>query len=455
MIARFVARRSLALAASLVCFTITPALAAVIHVNVAAAAGGNGTTWALAYNDLNVALAAAAPGDSCWIAEGTYRPATNAGFVVNRPLSFYGGFKGTELTLQGRLGSFANTILDGNIGNLAIYTDNALHVLDIQNVVGTGGSPGVVIDGLAISNGYATGANVSGAGIQAIGSDVGLANCFLTSNYAAVALTNLGGGIYAAKGMSAAAGLLQIKNCEFNDNKAYLGGAIYAEFAHGEVVDSSFKASVSTGDGGAVFLTGFNSGDRLDFTSCVFWNNFTSIASTGGAIALEVGASSSGASSRIVNCTLADNRGNASADGQALYVGTSCQAEVYNSILYFNNFALGAPIGGAGAVTVDYTDIEGGGYPGLNITLDPVFSNHGLGNLRLKITSLCVDAANYGLLPTDSLDVDGDGDTTEALPEDAVGSKRLFDQTAVGDSGVGSSACSFCTYLDMGAIEAH
>ncbi|MBK7642909.1 MAG: hypothetical protein IPJ19_07635 [Planctomycetes bacterium] len=375
---------------------------------------------------------------------------------MNRPLSFYGGFKGTELTLQGRLGSFASTILDANIGNLAIYTDNALHVLDIQNVVGTGGTPGVVVDGLAISNGYATGANVSGAGIQAIGSDVGLANCFLTSNYAAVALTNLGGGIYAAKGMSAAAGLLQIKNCEFNDNKAYLGGAIYAEFAHGEVVDSNFKASVSTGDGGAVFLTGFNSGDRLDFTSCIFWSNFTAAASNGGAIALEVGASSSGASSRIVNCTLADNRGNASADGQALYVGASCQAEVYNSILYFNNYAVGAPIGGTGSVTVDYTDIEGGwAGTGLNIMVDPLFANHGLGNLRLKISSLCIDAANYGLLAADSLDVDGDGDVTEALPEDAVGSKRLFDQVTVADTGVGSSSCSFCTYLDMGAIEAH
>jgi len=133
-------------------------------------------------------------------------------------------------------------------------------------------------------------------------------------------------------------------------------------------------------------------------------------------------------------------------------IGTGSQATVYNSIFFWNNSnGFGTPAPVDGAATIDYTDIEGGWASGNNKDADPKFVNLPGGNLTLRLgppNSPCLDAADYSKLPSDVLDVDGDGNVTEIIPWDIAWQTRWIDQSTVGDSGTGTF-----TFLDMGAYE--
>ncbi|MGP1273339.1 MAG: GC-type dockerin domain-anchored protein [Phycisphaerales bacterium] len=73
-------------------------------VDADAAPGGDGLTWATAFDDLQPALELALPGDQIWVAEGTYAPSVNdpiAGvsmpyFIMPDGVAILGGFVGTE-----------------------------------------------------------------------------------------------------------------------------------------------------------------------------------------------------------------------------------------------------------------------------------------------------------------------------------------------------------------------
>ena len=50
-------------------------------------------------------------------------------------------------------------------------------------------------------------------------------------------------------------------------------------------------------------------------------------------------------------------------------------------------------------------------------------------NLRLSLRSPAIDAGSNNLLPADTADLDGDGDTTEPLPYDLDGNPRIVNST--------------------------
>lgn len=88
-------------------YRVSPVIGApaVLRVNAAAAPGGNGTTWASAFNDLHDALcqAARSRGDvqEIWVAQGTYTPDLGTAlrqlsFRLQNGLALYGGFAGNE-----------------------------------------------------------------------------------------------------------------------------------------------------------------------------------------------------------------------------------------------------------------------------------------------------------------------------------------------------------------------
>ena len=444
---------------------VSSASAGVFHVKLAATGAGNGVDWANACT-LPYALANTQAGDEVWITQATY-PAPAGGYVINKRLALYGGFKGTEVDHNHRLGSFLATILEGDIGVIGNPLDNVPHVVSTTGVVGVGGGPGLLIDGFLIENGYTATAGVNGAGILATQTDLDLTNCFLRHNWAPGAN---GGGLYFTSyvaGVAPPTGYqLRIKNCEFSNDTGTWGGGIFAERARGEVVNTQFLTNAAFPYGGGAYVTKNGTGSRLDFTSCVFWQNSCSISGTpnqGGGLYLgDVGAGTGG-NVRMVNCTLADNSGNSGTDGQAVVVSVNSLMEIYNSILYFNGTGgTGTPLPIFGTVTATYSDIEGGTIFGAGmISVDPLFANHTGGSLHLRlsgtIASPCLDAADYSRLPADDLDVDGDGNFGEPLPLDVAGLARLTGQPNVNDTGVGSTtgayACSTCTYLDMGAFE--
>ena len=114
----------------------------------------DGASWATAMNNLQTALSFSENNTSVWIQEGTYKPTTtinrNISFNVKSGVKVFGGFSGTETTIQQR-NQTAETTLSGDIGTQNDNTDNSYHVLTVLDAAI---SP--TIDRLSIKNGYAS-----------------------------------------------------------------------------------------------------------------------------------------------------------------------------------------------------------------------------------------------------------------------------------------------------------
>jgi hypothetical protein len=148
-----------------------------ILVDAAATGGNNGTSWADAYVSLKQALVAATNGIQVWVARGSYKPGApfTETFAVKAGVGLYGGFTNGMSLLEQRDWAANPTLLDANIGDLAVRADNSDHLLTVGN--------NGILDGFVVTNGYTI--------------DGGL---FLTS------------------------GVAQVRNCLFVDNE---GGAYF------------------------------------------------------------------------------------------------------------------------------------------------------------------------------------------------------------------------------------
>ncbi|WP_052345586.1 T9SS type A sorting domain-containing protein [Alkaliflexus imshenetskii] len=187
-------------------------------------ANGNGTgfTWSDA-TSLQHALSIANAGDEIWVAAGIYYPTSgsdrNASFVLKDGVSLYGGFEGTETSLQQRNWRTNQTILSGNIGNAALDTDNSYHVV---KAVGNDTNPvtdATLFDGFIIEKGYAnqySNDNNNGGGILLLNASPRVVNVWFRNNYSA----SRGGAVY-GNGTSNAV----FANVIFTDNRSNDDGA--------------------------------------------------------------------------------------------------------------------------------------------------------------------------------------------------------------------------------------
>ena len=108
----------------------------IIYVNGAATGAKDGSSWENGYVDLQEALDSATSGEEVWVVSGTYLPTRRtdptdprtATFQMKQGVSIYGGFDGTEITLEDRDWSGNKTILSGDLGELDDVSDNAYHV---------------------------------------------------------------------------------------------------------------------------------------------------------------------------------------------------------------------------------------------------------------------------------------------------------------------------------------
>jgi hypothetical protein len=436
-----------------------------VYVDGSLPNNGSGDSWSTAFNSLDSAIAGQLPGGALWVKVGTYKPSSqSSGFLITKQLKLYGGFAGDEQHLGDRHGSFTHTVLDGDIGTQSYRYDNVWHVVNISGVTGTSGQPGVILDGFLVRNEYAFGdtSHPVGGGIRSICSDLQLANMYVgmvqTPNYA-----HDGAGLYFSGGCSydgggtLVANLLQVKWSHFTGNYASdnnvggPGGGIFASEVVGEAVNTDFVDNLAGGGAGGMQVAASAGSNHFNFTNCIFLNN-TANQSSGGGLLLD------GSLSTIVNCTFKDNiasTGGTTTNGQAISDSSGSYAWIYNSIIYFNNYIQGLPIlavfGSGGNITVEYSDVENtngvplGGQG--NRSDNPQFN---AGNVTLSLTSHCIDAADYGRLPQDHLDINGNGNTTEFMPIDYIDVRRIYDQTTVQDTGQGTY-----TFLDMGAYERH
>ena len=100
-------------------FNIKPI--AITYVNANTIAGGDGKSWATAYNSLQDALAnSLACNNEIWVTGGTYKPHASdqsVSFLIPSNTKIYGGFNGTETAVEQRDIILNSTILSGDLNN--------------------------------------------------------------------------------------------------------------------------------------------------------------------------------------------------------------------------------------------------------------------------------------------------------------------------------------------------
>ena len=328
--------------------------------------GGNGardgTSWGDAYGEAEFrpALDAAVSGDEFWVAAGRYRPSTTGGvlwaFIINGGVSLYGGFAGTETARDQRDWETNVSVLTGDLDFNDTADGNGItaRVQDI-NIAGNGNSRQVVIvsgnighgsvlDGFAVTAGYADGGN-NGGGMINEASDVEIRNCSFVGNYA----SGSGGGLYCSSSTS------PVTECIFSGNKAGWGGGLHcedsalsvngclffentAEFGGGmcsintdvpDVQNCTFHKNISSDRGGGMYVS-----NSAAVSACTFTGNE---AKDGG------GMFNIGASPQVTNCTFSGNSSINWGGGMNNY--WAAETKVMNCTFFGNGAAAGGNMG--------------------------------------------------------------------------------------------------------------
>lgn len=270
--------KPIAITCFLLFFTHLPAQS-ILFVNHAATGQQTGTSWSNALTNLRDALTLAQYGDQIWIAQGTYSPTTttdrNISFQLKNGVSLYGGFNGSETSLDERNPTVYLTRLSGNIGDTTRSTDNSLHVIR-----GKGLDDKVIIDGLIISDGYSIGSffpptDPDGAGMYLTGSpDLAdsrpvIQNCVFEKNYAA----NAGGALFMA---------------DVDPDDPFM----QKNLINPVIINCTFKGNRALTQGGAILKQGATlNQDTFSLNTCKFIGNYI-LSNGGGAVYFsEIGSS--------------------------------------------------------------------------------------------------------------------------------------------------------------------
>ena len=450
-------------------FSLSPlssAQAATWYVDAAATGAEDGTSWDDAYQTIQEAIddPATVAGEEIWVKEGTYTLTTQ--IDVDKSVSIYGGFIGTEpsgFDPAERDWETNVTTVDGN--------DAADHCFYM--------TVDATIDGFTITKGLADGGGIhdQGAGIFANACSTTIANCTVQSNEATTmgggifivnspstsTITNCsialntaagGGGIYLLQNSSATM-VTKITNCSFDLNNADEGGAIYDFFSISTIITNcTFKDNVLPlplsgylyGKGGGIYNQGTS--DSI-ITNCVFSGNSTN--SHGGAI------TNNNSDSTITNCTFSGNHSDNL--GGAIFIFQS-NPTITNCILWGDTATNEGDeiFTFSGTPAVSYSNIDQVGYAGSNgnISEDPDFvdvTDPDPANWDLHLQpgpsgSPCIDAGDNTALPDDLADLDDDTFTDEEIPYDLDDNLRRFDDLSTTDTGNGTAPI-----VDMGAYE--
>jgi len=243
-------------------------------VNASVSASGTGRSWGCAFNDLQLALSAAASGDSIWVAAGTYKPTTGTNryisFVMKNDLAIYGGFAGTETSLSERDWTANLTSLSGDIGTQNDNIDNSYHVVSNYN---NDLNSSAILDGFTISGGNADEGylqNSYGGGMLNVFSSPLVRNCRFMDN----AAIN-GGGIYNDNSEP------EIINCLFTGNSANYGGGMSNNYSGSPLITNCTFTGNSALQGGAI-VNSYSSSTPL-ITNCIIWGNSSGIENIFGA----------------------------------------------------------------------------------------------------------------------------------------------------------------------------
>lgn len=311
-----------------------------MYVRQAATGADNGSDWANAFKDLQTALNLAGAGDEIWVAKGTYYPGplATSTFKLKEGLKMYGGFAGTETSIEQRDTSKIRTahesILDGSSGVASyhvVYNDAAL-------------TSATVLDGFSIQGGGSVvntsnnSVNYYGGGIYNSLGAVTFRNLWIKNN-----LGVYGAGLYHS-------GDATYTDIIFSGNRSTgyyaRGSAVYnvkgfklnkGVFRSNRIIESSSYP----GYGAAMFSTGLSELNDVRFEDNTVTNG------QGGAIYVNSGA--------ITNLSNASFDGSKATNGGALYLANGT-ATLTNVTFSANSAtAAGGAIFAAGTLNIDRT----------------------------------------------------------------------------------------------------
>ncbi len=386
--------------AALIVIVFISSVHATTYVDSSVGSSGSGASWASPYKTIQEAIDAASPiwilctvPQQIWVKEGTYSLAGE--LTLNKIVSLYGGFPSAgSPAMVDRDPDAYPTIIDGNDS--------------VRCMVVTAYS---VIDGFTFQNGYSTG---FGGAIQLDEIPtyncspgpvlrVTVRNCQFVDNHA-----DFGGAIYEFRSNA------HIQNCDFYGNQGRYGGAIRQLQTSTIIENCIFGNNIATNttdySGGAIIAETC----KGSVTNCLFYDNMT--AGSGGAIGY-----SNSSAPIITNCTFADNT--AAGNGGAIY-STDSAPTIINSIFWYDHPNEIYIYGSGGAPNVSNSNIQGGwtGLGSNNTNANPVFV--GGGDYHLTFLSPCIDTGSNSSAPTDDLDGnvrphDGDGNGTATTDKGA------------------------------------
>ena len=211
------------------------------YVTLTGGATKDGLSWETAYD---AAQLQDAIHESCveevWVAAGTYNPTYLIGekaigfltFLMKEGVAIYGGFNGTESSIDQRNIKDNPTILSGDLLGNDIYSEpdwqntgeNSPHVIYLPS--GLGLTSSAVLDGFIIQGGI-TGVpgkgyahNYSGGGLFSENNSPLIQNCIFRNNY------GFSGGAVGLSGSSSPV----FSNCLIINNIAYNGAGFYASY---------------------------------------------------------------------------------------------------------------------------------------------------------------------------------------------------------------------------------
>ncbi|HFA49417.1 MAG TPA: hypothetical protein ENJ95_10425 [Bacteroidetes bacterium] len=271
-------------------FSTTCSTAAAIYVDANASGNNDGTSWANAFTNLQDAIDAQCGTLDIWIAAGTYLPTAppdgaspdnrDKAFHWANDMKIYGGFNGTETTLNQRNAATNVTILSGDFNNDDVVTgmgstlsfsgnsENAFHVFVTANLTSA-----AVIDGFTIRGGNADSSGTmtysgqtlyrdQGAGGQLSASNVTVSNCIFMENN-----SGNGGAIY---NHNASPGYT---NCLFIKNKATYGGGMHGFNSPATITNCTFSGN-NAPNGSAIN----NNTSSHTIANTIFWDNASGVS---------------------------------------------------------------------------------------------------------------------------------------------------------------------------------
>lgn len=352
---------------------------------------GNGSSWATGVDLSTLTSLGPQPGDEVWVKAGTYAtlvsqmnyygaaPYHTAGspFNVVLPLrngvKYYGGFAGTETSRSQRNWAANNTVLSAGSGPLDIVWADSVN-------------SDTVLDGFTIDS-----AGRAAHGIMLYGSSPLLANLVVMNVYQFVPVYNYLGG------------RPTLVNTLIRGNEVHSGANLYWPILPAPFVNDQ---------GGDITLVNVTIANNYNRNNDYLYGGPTALYTNSGRLTL-------------LNSIVWGNTGD---NPESL-------------VLLQRDYQLPDGTWTMPELDVNYSDVQGGYTPGGGVYLgglgvinaDPQFNV----DLTLQPASPAADHADMSSLPADRSDMDGDSNTTEAIPFDRGHNARVRDYV-----------------LDMGAYEA-